>query len=130
LGRELYGGGNNLEDLYYQNIINNFNIFVNNTKIVPKTRVRDIITCFLHNHDVIVLWLSNILTFSIISLLKFNNNREGYISEVIESNLANFSSIHDIQNFFNNLSFSSSSSSNSNSSSSSSSSSSSEIVSK
>jgi hypothetical protein len=64
---------------------------------------------FLHNLDVIALWISNIPKFSIISLLKNNNNKQIYISKVIESNLANFNSVHDFQKFFNNSSSSSSS---------------------
>jgi hypothetical protein len=97
-----------------------FNIFNHYTaKIAPKTTVRDIITGFLNKPDVITLWLSFNPHFSIISLLFNNNDKEGYINKEIESNLEKFKSIHDIPNFFKNLSSSLSSSSNLSSSSSS-----------
>jgi hypothetical protein len=77
--------------------------------------VNEILVCFMYNAVVIALWMSYILMFWIVSLLKFNNNQTGYISKVIESNLVNFNNIHDVQNFFNNSSSSSSSISNSSS---------------
>jgi hypothetical protein len=96
----------------YHHIIYKFNLFTNDEwKITPKTRVEDIIICFLHKLDVIASWISFIPTFSIISLLINNNNEEGYISKDIESNLTKFNSVHDLPNIFNNLNSSSGSSS-------------------
>jgi hypothetical protein len=104
------------DDNTYKRIIYNFNLFTNDEmKITPSTRVKNIIICFLHNPDVIALWISFILMFSIISFLFNKNDQERYISKDIELNLQKFNSIHDLPNFFNNLSSCSSSSSSSSS---------------
>jgi hypothetical protein len=65
-------------DYDYQYIIKNFNLFTDEEmKITSKTRVEEILICFMDNPDVIALWISDIPTFSILSLLKFNNDQIG-----------------------------------------------------
>jgi hypothetical protein len=95
------GGMNHFDDKKYEQIIDVFNEFTDGEiEITSKTKVNEILICFKHNTDVIALWISNIPAFSIVSLLKFNNDRKGYFSKVIESNLVNFNNIHDVQSFF------------------------------
>jgi hypothetical protein len=61
------GVGGHFDDFVYEQIIYSFNLFTNDElKIASKTRVENIISCFLHNTDVIALYISFIPTFSII----------------------------------------------------------------
>jgi hypothetical protein len=79
---------------FYKWIIDTFYLFTDDEmEITSKTRVDEILICYIYNPDVIDLCISNIPMFSIISLLKFNNNRKWYINEEIESNLVYFNGV-------------------------------------
>jgi hypothetical protein len=75
--QRLFGVGKHFDEVIYERMIKYFNDFTNGEiKITPKTKVNDILICFMHNVDVIALWISNIPQFSIVSLLFNNNDRE------------------------------------------------------
>jgi hypothetical protein len=79
------GGTRHLDDIIYKRIINQFNYYTDGEiEITQKTKMNEILVCFMHNSDVIALWISDIPVFSIVSLLKFNNDQTGYISKTIE----------------------------------------------
>jgi hypothetical protein len=55
------GGTRHFDDSTYEQIIDGFNYFSDGEiEITSKTKVKEILVCFMHNSDVIALWISDI----------------------------------------------------------------------
>jgi hypothetical protein len=73
------------DELFRLTILNSYN----NTKekFTFDTTMGTMLDCYLNNPDVIAVWLSYYPKLDIISLLFKDNENDGYVSDIVESNI-------------------------------------------